>query len=180
MINRRLQIAVIAGILILVNACNKKTEEVPDKEQIKKEIQEKENEFAATYNAKVIKSIGYYSNDAISFYQNRAPLVGKDSIVIFLRANLENDHNTIEFTTKEVFPSTDANQVVEIGYFKVMDSTKVLINHGNYMSFFERVNGKYICLRDMSVSDISLTDADLELSDTVVSDKIVKSDKAFK
>lgn len=84
MITEKIKILVIAGVLILVNSCNKK-EDAPviDKEKIKKEIQEKETEFANTYNARIIKSIGYYADDAISYYQNMPPLVGKDSIVIF-------------------------------------------------------------------------------------------------
>ena len=40
---------------------------VVDKEQIKKEIQAKEDEFAATYNAGELKNIGYYADDATLF-----------------------------------------------------------------------------------------------------------------
>ena len=83
----------LAGIITLA-ACNSKKEEpsvstekqevtakeqVVDKEQIKREIQAKENEFAETYNAGILKDIGYYADDATSYYQNRAPLVGKKS-----------------------------------------------------------------------------------------------------
>jgi len=58
-------------ILSFTVACNSKKEEqtaptVIDKEQIKKEIQAKEDEFAATYNAAEMKNIGYYADDAIS------------------------------------------------------------------------------------------------------------------
>ena len=40
---------------------------VIDKEQIKKEIQAKEDGFAEVYNARVLKNIGYYADDATSF-----------------------------------------------------------------------------------------------------------------
>lgn len=158
MINSRLQRIFVTGALVLLYACNTKKEDaaVVDKEQIKKEIQEKENEFAATYNAGEIKNIGYYADDAISFYQNRAPLVGKDSIAAFLKSDLAANSNMISFTTKEVFVSGDANQVVELGYFKVVDSTQQVINQGNYMSLFEKRNGKYVSVRDMSASDIPI------------------------
>ena len=62
--------------------------------------------------------------------------------------------NKISFTTNEVFVSNDANQVVEIGYFKLVDSTDVAINTGNYMVIFEKRNGKYFSVREMSASDM--------------------------
>ena len=61
-------------LMSLIIACNtKKAESVAaiDKEQIKKEIQAKEDEFAATYNAGEMKNIGYYADDAITFAQNK-------------------------------------------------------------------------------------------------------------
>ncbi len=152
--------AFLAGIIIYCSACNSVKQEptsvVVDKEQIKKEIQAKENEFAATYNAGELKSIGYYADDATTFYQNRAPLVGKASIIEFLRSDLasNSNKNKITFTTNEVFVSNDGKQVVEIGAFKVVDSGNATINSGNYMSLFEKRNDKYVCVRDMSASDI--------------------------
>lgn len=147
------------GVTILSLACNSIKEkepgvEVVDKEQIKKEIQAKENEFATTYNAGELKNIGYYADDATSFYQNRAPLVGKEAIVEFLRSDLASNSNKITFQTNEVFVSNDGKQIVEIGYFKVIDSVNATINSGNYMSLFEKRNGKYVCVRDMSASDM--------------------------
>jgi ketosteroid isomerase-like protein len=146
---------------LLVIACNTKktdTSAVVDKEQIKKEIQAKENEFAETYNAGEMKYIGYYAEDATSFSQNKPPLVGKDAIVEFLAAGIESDNkfNKISFTTNEVFVSNDGDQVVETGYYTVVDSTNTPINTGNYMSLFEKRNGKYVCVRDMSASDMPL------------------------
>jgi len=48
--------------------------------------------------------------------------------------------------------------VLEVGYFKVVDSTNTTVNKGNYMSLFVKRNGKYVCLRDMSASDIEVSD----------------------
>jgi len=141
-------------------ACNTKKGEpaaaVIDVEQIKKEIQAKEDEFAATYNAGEMKYIGYYADDAISFSQNSPPHVGKAAIIEYLMANLDslNKSNKISYTTKEVFVSNDANQVVEIGYYKVIDANNTPVNTGNYMVLFVKRDGKYVCLRDMSASDI--------------------------
>ena len=150
-------------ILSFTVACNSKKEEqtaptVIDKEQIKKEIQAKEDEFAATYNAAEMKNIGYYADDAISFSQNKAPLVGRQAIVEYLKAGIDSSSkgNKISFVTNEVFPSSDGNQVVEIGYYKLSDSTDVAINTGNYMVLFEKRDGRYVSVREMSASDMPL------------------------
>ena len=146
-----------AFVTSLLVSCNAKKEEaaapVIDKEQIKQEIQAKEDEFAATYNAGQLKNIGYYADDATSFYQNRAPLVGKEAILEFLKSDVISNSNNITFKTNDVFISNEGDQVVEIGYFKVVDSVKTMINSGNYMSLFEKRDGKYVCVRDMSASD---------------------------
>jgi len=150
-------------IISFTVACNSKKEEqtaptVIDKEQIKKEIQAKEDEFAATYNAAEMKNIGYYADDAISFSQNKAPLVGRQAIVEYLKAGIDSSSkgNKISFVTNEVFPSSDGNQVVEIGYYKLSDSTDVAINTGNYMVLFEKRDGRYVSVREMSASDMPL------------------------
>jgi len=146
-------------LMSLLIACNtKKTESTTgiDKEQIKKEIQAKENEYAALYNAGELKNIGYYAEDAITYFQNRAPLVGREAIVEFLKADLVGNTNKITFTTNEVFVSNDGILVVEIGHYEVVDSANTAINTGNYMSLFEKRNGKYYALRDMSASDMPL------------------------
>ena len=142
-----------ALIMSMVTACS--TTSV-DKEQIKKDIQAKETEFANVYNEGKLKEIGYYADDATTFYQNRAPLVGKAAIVEFLKSDLDSNTNKISFLTKEVFPSSDGNQVVEIGYFELMDSANIIINTGNYMTLFEKRNGSYVSVRDMSVSNVPL------------------------
>ena len=153
----------LTGMLSLMISCNSKQEASTttaiDKEQIKKEIQAKEDEFASVYNSGETKSIGYYADDAISFYQNRPALVGRDAIVEFFKSELSENSvkNKISFTTNEVFVSNDGNMVVEVGHFTVTDSTNTGINKGNYMSLFEKRNGKYVCVRDMSASDIDLS-----------------------
>jgi ketosteroid isomerase-like protein len=156
---------VIKGLIFLVfilavSSCNTKKAEpvaaVVDKEQIKKEIQAKEDEYAATYNAGETKNIGYYADDATTFAQNKAPLVGKKAIVEYLEVGIDslNKNNKISFSTKEVFVSNDGNMVVEIGYYKVVDSNNVAVNTGNYMVLFEKRDGRYVSVRDMSASDM--------------------------
>ena len=154
--------ALLSCMLSLLLACNPKSEEpvetVIDKEQIKKEIQAKENEFADLYNSGGLKNIGYYADDATSFSQNRAPLVGKEAIVAYYKSGIDSSSKGIKisFTTNEVFVSNDANQVVEVGYYKLVDASNTPINSGNYMILFEKRDGNYFSVREMSVSDIPL------------------------
>jgi len=148
--------------IVSIIACNEKKgdtqDAVVDKEAIKKEIQAKEDLFAKTYNAGEMKNIGYYADDAISFPQNRGPLVGKEAIAEYLAEGIDPSaaSNKISFTTNDVFVSNDGIQVVEIGYYKVVDSTNMIVNSGNYMSLFEKRDGKYVCLRDMSASNMQI------------------------
>jgi len=149
--------------MLMMVACNAPKEEAPaavviDKEKIKAEIQAKENDFAALYNTQELKSIGYYADDAVVFAQNKQPLVGKETIIEYLKAGIDSSSlgNTITFTTNEVFVSNDGVQVVETGYYKLVDSTNATINSGNYMVLFEKRDGKYVSVREMSTSDLPL------------------------
>ena len=145
----------LSPVLSFMFGCNSAPAPI-DKEQVKKDIQAKEDEFAATYNAGKLKDIGYYADDATSFYQNRPPLVGKPAIIAFLVSDLAQNSNKISFKTNEVFVSADGDQVLELGSFKVVDSVNTAVNTGNYMSLFVKKEGKYTCLRDMSASDTPL------------------------
>src|SRR4051812_1412585 len=101
-----IEVTLLPCLMALIIACTpeKKTSEI-DKEQIKKEIQAKENQFAELYNTGELRDIGYYAEDATSFSQNKAPLVGKPAIIEYLKAGIESSStgNKIQFTTNEVF-----------------------------------------------------------------------------
>lgn len=162
----RLTKGLVFGLLIcFVMACNtKKQEELPstpivDKEQIKAEIQAIETAFVTAYNDRNVDDISFYADDAISFLQGGRPLQGKAAIMESLKKDVENAPKGDKFTfiTNEVFPSNDGNLVVEVGAFTLKDSTDTLINSGNYISVFEKRDGKYVCIRDMGASDKAKT-----------------------
>lgn len=149
---------VLGCLFLLMTSCNmngEKSTSSIDKEQIKKDIQARENQFAEIYNTGELKKIGYYADDAVTYYQNMAPIRSKKERLEILKIDPLNK-NKISFTTTEIFPSKDGVQVLEIGYYSVVDSTNTAINTGNYMSLFEKRDGQYVCLRDMSVSDMPL------------------------
>ena len=155
------KVKVLGCLFLLMASCNtneeKSTALVIDKEQIKIDIQARENEFAEIYNSGELKKIGYYDDEAVTYYQNMAPIRGKAERLAFFKEDIEgNIGNKISFTTTEVFASKDGIQVLEVGYYTVVDSTSTAFSTGNYMSLFEKRDGKYVCLRDMSVSDMPM------------------------
>ena len=155
---------IFSCLILLMSSCNNSEEKSApvsvDKEQIKREIQARENEFAEIYNSGELKKIGYYADDAITFYQNMPPITSQAERLEFLKPDLNSDSNKISFKTNEIFASKDGDQVLEIGSYTVVDSTNTIVGSGNYMSLFEKRDGKYVCLRDMSASDMPLDDFD--------------------
>lgn len=153
----------IGGLLIafaiFTSACNKKAEEVAataiDKEKIKMEIQAIENTFAEHYNSRNTDSITYYADDAKSFFIGREPIYGKEAILEYLTNDIKGISSGIKFsfTTNEVFVSNDGQMVTEIGAYTLTDSTNTKVDGGNYISLFEKRNGKFVCVRDMATPD---------------------------
>ncbi|PKB16589.1 DUF4440 domain-containing protein [Flavobacterium sp. 5] len=148
---------VLSSVLLLLISCKKEEAVVAviDTTKIKEEIQAKENEFAETYNTGVMKEIGYFADDAITYPQNNQPVTGKEAIIEYLKSHIDtiSKGKKISFTTNEVFVAKDGEQVVELGNYKVVDSTQTVVNSGNYMTLFVKKDGKYYSLRDMSTSD---------------------------
>ena len=150
-----LMVGLLGIILALSFACNQKKEETSiDKDQIKAEIQAIENNFAAAYNNRNVDSITYYADSAISYFAGEKPIVGKEAIHQHIANELQDFPigAKVSFETIEIYVTADGNNVAEIGAFKQVDSTGMLLHHGHYFSFFAKRNGKFVCMRDMTNS----------------------------
>ncbi|TBX68750.1 nuclear transport factor 2 family protein [Flavobacterium silvisoli] len=149
---------ILTSIMVILIACNAKKEEkvTVDKDQIKAELQAMETAYADAFNAGKPDDIVYYADDATSFSQNMPPLMGKEAIYTSIKNDISGftKGHKVSFTVKEVFPSNDGEQVVEIGSYKVVDSTVAVVRSGNYISLFVKKDGKYLCIRDMGASDM--------------------------
>lgn len=149
---------VLSTIMALVIACNSKKgdDTTVDKDQIKAELQTMETAYANAFNAGKPDDIVYYADDATSFSQNMPPLMGKEAIYTSIKNDISGlmKGHKVTFTVKEVFPSNDGEQVVEIGSYKVVDTTVAVVRSGNYISLFVKKDGKYLCIRDMGASDM--------------------------
>ena len=154
---------VLICILTVILACNSKkmdifSDDAVDPAEIKAEIVALETKMAEMYNLRSAASEEYYAEDAISFTQNKAPLVGKLAIDKSINEALSkfNSGDKISFSANEIFPSADGEQVVELGNYKVVNSNNDMIYKGNYMSLFVKKEGKYACIRNVVTSDLPI------------------------
>ena len=140
---------------LILTACSTPPEKVEalDMEKIKVEIQAMEDAYAAAEKAKDADGVAaYYSEDAISYNRNNEPNVGKAAITKNIADNLAKDTLGNYNVYKIVDLFAEGNSAVEIGSWTEFDSSKKETGHGNYMSYFEKRDGKYVCVRDMSTT----------------------------
>lgn len=128
-------------------------EETVDMEKIKGEIQAMEDAYAAGEKNKDADAVAaYYSDDAISYSRNKSPLMGKAAIRESFANNIAKDTtgNYSQYKIVDLFVEGDA--VVEIGSWTDFDPSGKELENGNYMSYFQKRDGKYVCVRDMSTT----------------------------
>jgi uncharacterized protein (TIGR02246 family) len=147
-------IAVSAIAISIFSACSSADKPVVvDIEKVKPEIQAMEDAFAAAEKAKdPDKVAAYYSDDAVSYSRNRMPEVGKAAIRERQAKNLAADTtgNTNVYKVVDLFG--EGNMLVEIGSWTEMSPAGTEVNKGHYMSYFQKRDGKYVCVRDMNVT----------------------------
>jgi ketosteroid isomerase-like protein len=151
----KLQFGIIIGMAIfLLSACSNSggTAKV-DVEALKPEIQKMEDAFAAAEKAKdAAKVVEYYSDDAVSYGRDRMPDVGKAAIQERIAKRLASDTTGNTNVYKVVDLYAEGNMAVEIGSWTEMSPAGAEVNSGHYLSVFQKRDGKYVCIRDMSVS----------------------------
>jgi uncharacterized protein (TIGR02246 family) len=152
----KFQPVILFGIIaFLFTACsNEKTASV-DMDQLKKDIQAMEDAFAAGEKAKDANAVAaYYSDDATSYIRNQEPAVGKEAITARIADRLAKDTAGLTSVYKVVDLFAEGNMAVEIGSWTDVDPSGAEVNRGHYMSYFQKKDGKWLCVRDMSVSSL--------------------------
>jgi len=144
----------LAFTALILSACTTtEKEEVFDIETVKVEIQAMEDAYAAGEKAKDADAVAaYYSDDAISYGQNKQPISGKAAIRDDIANRIAKDTTENYNVYKIVDLFAEGNTAVEIGSWTKFDSSDNEMENGYYMSYFEKRDGKYICVRDMSTS----------------------------
>jgi len=129
-------------------------------DSVKAEIQKLEDAYAAGDKAKDADAIAaYYSEDAISYSANEEPTVGKAAIRDRIAARIAKDTVGVVSSYKVVDVFAEGKQAVEVGTWVNTDASGKEIDKGHYMSVFEKRDGKYVCIRDMSVSSMPVKPA---------------------
>jgi ketosteroid isomerase-like protein len=151
----------LAFMALVLSACATKEKEVEvveavevlDMAQVKAEIQSMEDAYAAGQKAKDADAVAaYYSDDAISYSQNEQPLSGKAAIRNNIAEDIAKDTTGSYSVYKVVDLFAEGNSAVEVGSWTKFDASGNQMDNGNYMSYFEKRDGKYICVRDMSTT----------------------------
>ena len=151
-----------AAVLLVITtmafiACKDKAEEKKafDLDKAKVEIQAKEDAFAAAEKAKDAKAVAaYYSEDAISYSRNEEPTVGRAVIESAIANRMSKDSSGNYNVYKVVDLYGNEDMLVEIGSWSILNPAGVVQDKGHYMSYFEKRDGKYVCVRDMNVTSL--------------------------
>ncbi|MFT5863265.1 MAG: ketosteroid isomerase-like protein [Flavobacteriales bacterium] len=148
---------VLAFTTLLFVACatteKEEVKEVIDMDKIRIEIQAMEDAYAVGQKAKDADAVAaYYSDSAISYGQNEQPLSGKKAIRDNIAKEIAKDTTENYNVYKVVDLFAEGNTAIEIGSWTEFDSSGKEKDNGNYMSYFEKRDGKYFCVRDMSTT----------------------------
>lgn len=160
-------ILTFALLTILFTACNEKkatettTEattavaETTDLTALKAEIQTLENAWAAADNARDANALAaLYADDAITLGNNKPAVSGKAAILKDLQEMLSKRGKgaTISFETQDVFGGN--NLLTEVGKTTIKDPAGKVTYTGKYMAIWEKRDGKWLTLRDISNDDV--------------------------
>lgn len=152
------------GALTLLFASCSQPAETPkaesiDMDKLKVEIQAMEDAYAAAEKAKDADGVvAYYSDDANSYGRNNEPTMGKAAIRDSTKARMEKDTTNSVNVYKVVDLFAAGNMAVEIGSWTELNAAGDATSKGYYMSYFEKRDGKYLCVRDMNVTTKSKKD----------------------
>ncbi len=148
----------LSALVVMITSCSQPAEQPAaapaaiDMEALKTEIQAMEDAFSAGEKAKDADAVVvYYSDDAVSYSRGKEPAVGKAAIREKIAEQIAKDTMNTTNIYKVVDLYADGNLAVEIGSWSEQDSAGTELNKGYYMSYFEKRDGKYVCVRDMNV-----------------------------
>jgi uncharacterized protein (TIGR02246 family) len=161
--------AVCMALCFFAMSCNSSTDEKatpaaeetaapvaakPDLAKIKTDIQAIETSWAVADNARDTNAVAaFYAEDAVSMPNNKPMITGRDAIQKDIAASFikRPKGSTVAYDVLDVFG--DDNTVTEVGKITSKDAAGKVTYTGKYMAVWEKRNGKYVCVRDMSNDD---------------------------
>ncbi|MDZ4792931.1 MAG: nuclear transport factor 2 family protein [Bacteroidota bacterium] len=148
-------IVLVGLIALLFSSCTSKTEKATpvDMDKLKVEIQAMEDAFAAGEKAKNVDAVSaYYSDDATSYNRNEPPSKGMAAIKEKIAKGFAKDTAGDYSVYKVVDVYAEGNMATEIGSWTKFNKAGTETENGYYMSLFQKSDGKYRCVRDMSAT----------------------------
>ena len=126
-----------------------------DPTKLKAEIQELETAWAVADNARDVNALAaFYADDAISMSNGKPMVIGNAAIKKDMEEGMSKRPKgvTTSYDVMDAYGSD--NYATEVGKTTRMDSTGKVISTGKYMAIWEKRNGKWICIRDISNEDV--------------------------
>lgn len=126
----------------------------PDMAKVKAEIVALEKAWADASNAMDTTALlNFYSDDAITMGNNKPMMVGKAAIKKDLEEGFakRKKGSIVSFEVLDVYGTEDV--VTEVGTIAVKDEAGKQTYAGKYMAVWEKRDGKYVCVRDISNDD---------------------------
>lgn len=157
------QLSTLFGMIILLAASCTAPVEAPksiDIDKLRTDIQKMEDAFAAGEKVKDVDAVVvYYSQDAVSYNRDEEPSIGMAAIKEKMAKDFAKDTTGNSRVYKVVDLFADGNMVVECGSSTTLNPAGEVVKKGYYMSYFQKRDGKYVCVRDMSVNSTPLKPA---------------------
>jgi len=141
-------------IALTFSSCTSQEKVEPiDMANLKVEIQAMEDAYSAAEKAKDADAVVvYYNENAISYGRNTQPDLGRAAIRDSIAKSIANDTLGGYNVYKVVVLFAEGNTAVEIGSWTKFDASGTETENGYYMSYFEKHDGKYECVRDMNIT----------------------------
>ena len=126
-----------------------------DPAKLKEEIQAVETAFANADNARDAKAVSaFYADDAVALDNNQPMVVGhaaiEKSVETYLAKRPKGE--TTAYETIDVFGCD--NYATEVGKITRKDAGGKTVYTGKYMAIWEKRDGKWICIRDITNDDV--------------------------
>lgn len=126
-----------------------------DMAAVKAEIQAVENQWADAMNKKDLTALmAMYADDAISMPDGAPALTGKAAIQARQEKQFADAKGniTVSFQTMDVYG--DGDVVTEYGTSTEKDDKGNIVETGKYVATFKKMDGKYVCIREIYNSDM--------------------------
>ena len=125
-----------------------------DMATVKSQIQELENTWAEVDNARdAEKMSNFYAEDAVVMSADKPMIKGREAIKKDLETSMTGREkgSTAKYEVLDIYG--DENVVTEIGKSTRMDAAGKVVSTGKYIAIWEKRDGKYVCVREMSFTD---------------------------